>query len=222
MKKFTSLFLAITCLVLLFALSACSDKAVFEPQSYSSGEAVVNSIVIDVSDREIEVAVSNDQQVHISYSESEQEYYDISLSDSGELSMKLVQDKNWTDYIGSKPADEYRKIRLEVPDHLLSDLTVKTTNEPILVSSLTVLGSISLDSNGGDLDFEGLSVGKGLQVTAKNGDITGTVKGGLDDFSISCEVKKGESNLPESKTGGDRSLTASCNNGDIQINFLTE
>ena len=85
MKKFTSLFLAITCLVLLFTLSACSDKAVFEPQSYSSGEAVVNSIVIDVSDREIEVSVSNDQQVHISYSESEQEYYDISLSDSGEL-----------------------------------------------------------------------------------------------------------------------------------------
>ena len=219
MKKFTFLFLASTCLALLLTLGSCSDEAVFEPQSYSSGEAVVGSIVIDVSDRAIEVAASEDQQVHISYSESEQEYYDISLSDSGELTMKLVQNKDWTDYIGTKPSDEYRKIRLEIPDNLLSDLTVKTTNEAITVSSLSVLRNISLDSNGGNLDFEGLSVGKELRVTAKNGDIIGTVKGGWDDFSISCEIKKGDSNLPESKADGEKALIADCNNGDIRIDF---
>ena len=83
-------------------------------------------------------------------------------------------------------------------------------------------GKVSLDSNGGDLNFEKIGVGKSLTVTAKNGNITGSVLGGMDDFSITCNYKKGECNLPESKEGGTKSLKANCNNGDIAIQFVTE
>ena len=41
----------------------------------------------------------------------------------------------------------------------------------------------------------------------------------MDEFSITCMIKKGESNLPALKEGGDKSLTAECNNGDINIEF---
>lgn len=61
-----------------------------------------------------------------------------------------------------------------------------------------------------------------MDVTAKNGSITGNVLGGWDDFSVSCEIKKGESNLPERKEGGEKSLTVNCNNGDIDIQIITE
>ena len=122
----------------------------------------------------------------------------------GELSMRLSLDRDWTDYVGTKPAREYRKIKVEIPDRLLSGLTVKTTNESIHVSPLSGVASVSLESNGGNVEFEKLFVSESLTVTAKNGNILGSVVGGWDDFSISCEIKKGESNfVPENKTGGD-------------------
>ena len=108
-----------------------------------------------------------------------------------------------------------------MPDGL-DALTIRTTNEAIGVSTLTVQGAVLLDCSGGSVDFVQLGVGRSLNVTAKNGNITGSILGGRDDFSVSCEIKKGESNLPERKEGGEKSLTVNCNNGDIDIQFITE
>ena len=134
--------------------------------------------------------------------------------------MTLVLDKQWTDFIGTKPAIEDRTIRLYLPDGLLSSLKVTTTNEEIVLSPLSVAGSVALDSNGGDVRFDSVLVGAEASFAAKNGNIVGSLVGGWDDFSISCTVKKGESNLPESKPGGEKSLAVDCNNGDVAIEFV--
>ena len=222
MKKFMAVLASCAVLAAALAIVGCSGEQTFEAKSESYGAEDVKSIVIDVEDRAVEVIPSEDGQVRIEYSESEKEYYEISLSESGELTMKFQTSKSWTDYIGTKPAAEYRKIKLSVPGELLSGLTIKTTNEAIDVAHLSVSGEVSLDSNGGDLNFEKIDVGESLTVTAKNGNITGSVLGSWDDFSITCEYKKGECNLPESKEGGTKSLKANCNNGDIAIQFVTE
>ena len=47
-----------------------------------------------------------------------------------------------------------------------------------------------------------------------------TVAGGLDEFSVSCKIKKGDCNLPLSKEGGDKEFFADCNNGDIYVEFV--
>ncbi len=220
MKKILLFFIALTNVAIMFTFIGCSDKGTFEEQLYSSGDTTIKTLNINVSDREIEVVASDDSQIHIEYYESEKEYYDISVSENNELTMNLIYNNEWTDFIGSKSPAEYRKIRIEIPNDLLSGISIKTTNEAVRLSSLSVLESISLDSNGGDLVFEKIEVGKSLNVTAKNGNITGTVIGGWDDFSINCEIKKGDSNLPENKTGGEKSLTANCNNGNIDIDFI--
>ena len=175
-------------------------------------------VVIDVEAREVSVGVSDDGKIHIGCFESEKEFYEI-RSEEGVLTMSLVYDKEWTDFIGVKPSDEVRKISVAVPDQMLSDLKVVTTNEKICLDTLSFTGSVSLDSNGGDVSFETLSVGVAVGLTAKDGNISGTLAGGWDDFSISCETKKGECNLPESKPGGAKSLTVQCNNGDVNIAF---
>lgn len=72
-----------------------------------------------VRDREIEVSLSEDEQVHIKYYENSKEYYDISVSDENVLTIASASNKEWTDYIGRKPAAEYRKISLQIPDALL-------------------------------------------------------------------------------------------------------
>lgn len=221
MKKILAALTACTIFAALLAAVGCSGGETFEEKRYSSGEDSVKSVIIDVADREVEIIASDDGQVHIDYSESEQEFYSIRLSEQGDLTMTLETDKDWTDFIGTKPAAQYRKITLYVPDGLDS-LTIRTTNEAIGISSLTVQGTVLLDCNGGSVEFARLGVGRSLDVTAKNGNITGSVLGGWDDFSISCEIKKGESNLPERKEGGEKSLTVNCNNGNIDIRFISE
>ncbi len=155
-------------------------------------------------DRQNEVSLSEDNQVHIAYFENSKESYDITVSDDDVLTMTSTSDKDWTDFIGGKASAENRKISVQMPDALLENLTLATTNEDMSLSALSVTGEISLSSNGGNIVFGDLDVGSGLSLTVKNGDISGTVVGSYDDFSISSEVKKGESSLPEKKDGGEK------------------
>ena len=220
MKK---IILLVVCLVLSsFVLAGCSNSSEpFEEKSYTP-DTQINEINLDVRDREIEVSLSADDQVHIQYSESSKEYYNISVSDENVLTMSSASDKEWTDYIGGKPSAENRKISLQIPDTLLENLTLSTTNENITLSTLAVTGSINISSNGGNIAFGNLDVGNALYLTVKNGDIEGTVIGSYDDFAIQSEIKKGKSNLPDNKTGGEKTLNVSSNNGDVNIELVSE
>lgn len=200
-------------------LAGCTDTGgAFKEKSYTA-DMPIRSVGLDVQDREIEVTPSGDGQVHIQYAESGKEYYEIACSDDGVLTMTAASSKGWTDYIGGKPPAKERKIVLQVPDGLLETLTLSTTNEDIALPDLSVTGSAALSCSGGNITFERLHVGEGLSLTVKNGDISGTVAGGYDDFSIQTEIKKGESTLPASKEGGEKALYVSCNNGDADIGF---
>ena len=220
MKKFISF---VVCLLLVvFSLTGCSNSSEpFEEKSYIP-DTQISEINLDVRDREIEVTLSEDGQVHILYSENSKEYYDISVSDENVLTMTSASNKEWTDFIGGKASAEDRKIVLQIPDTLLENLTLSTTNENISLPALTVTESVNITSNGGNITFENLNVGRALTLTVKNGDISGTVIGSYDDFAIQSEVKKGESNLPDNKNDGEKELNVSGNNGNINIEFVKE
>lgn len=220
MKKIISLVL---CLILgSFILSGCSNsREPFEEKSYTS-DTQINEINLDVRDREIEVSLSEDEQIHIKYYENSKEYYDISVSDENVLTMASASDKEWTAYIGVKPSTENRKILLQIPDALLENLTLSTTNEDITLSALDVTGSINISSNGGNIAFGNLDVGRSLTLNVKNGDISGAIVGSYDDFSIQSKIKKGESNLPGNKDSGEKTLNVSSNNGDVDIEFVNK
>ena len=217
MKKIISLLL---CLLFgSFILSGCSNGSEpFEEKSYTS-EAQISGVIIDVVDREIEVSLSMDEQVHIKYYENNKEFYDIS-SDKNVLTMKSASDKEWTDYIGGKPSDEYRKISLQIPNALLENLTLSTTNEDITLSALAVNEDINISANGGNITFNDLEAQNAVTLNVKNGNISGTIVGSYDDFSIQSEIKKGESNLPGNKDSGEKKLKVSSNNGDVNIDFV--
>ena len=202
MKK---MILMACCLVLSTSLLAgCSgDSEPFEEKSYTP-DTPVTEVHLDVEDREIEVSRSEDDQVHIQYFENSKEYYDISVSNEAVLTMTSASNKEWTDYIGGKPSAENRKILLQIPDALLDTLTLSTTNEDISLPALAITKSINISSNGGNITFGNLEVGSAIYLTVKNGDISGTVVGSYDDFAIQTEIKKGESNLPDNKDGGEK------------------
>ncbi len=219
MKKLTVSFLALVG-ALVFALSGCSNNDNFTEKSYSSGETEIEKIIIQATDREVEISAAEDNQIYIDYFDGEKEYLDISVSEKKELTVKLTFNKNWTDFIGTKPSAEYRKIKIAVPDNLISTLSVNTTNGNIKVNSLSFTENISLDTNGGNIICERISVGKSINLVAKDGSITGSIIGGWDDFSISCKIKKGDCNLPLNKDYGEKLFSADCNNGNINIRFV--
>ena len=219
MKKLTAVLFALIS-VLVFALTGCSNDDTFTEKSYSSGENEIEKIVVQVTDRELEISASADNQIYIDYYDGEKEYLDIVVSESKELTVKLTFNKDWTDYIGTKPSAEYRKIKIRIPDNLLAAISASTTNENIKITALSFTEQVILDNNGGNVLCERVNVGKAISITAKDGNITGSVIGGWDDFSIVCTIKKGDCNLPELKEGGNKSFSADCNNGDINIEFI--
>ncbi len=215
-----TLSLAFCLAIVSSVLAGCSSSSEpFTQKEYTADPAQVEAIHIDVRDRTIEVSVSQDDLIHITYSENDKEGYDISVAGGAVLSMTSVDSKEWTDMIGGKPSAQDRVVSVQVPDGLLEALTLSTTNEDITLSELAVAGKVSLSSNGGNITFHGLDVGTALSLTVKNGNVSGTVAGSYDDFAIQWEGKKGDCNLPEHKEGGTKTLSVSSNNGDVEVGF---
>ena len=220
MKKI-SLMLMI--FLLAGSLSACTDEGnTFETKTYTPEEVIINGIDVQVTDREIVLLPSGDGQFHIDYAESAKEFYDISVSDDGILTMVSKSDKAWTDYIGGSKSAGADKITIQIPNAPLSVLTLCTTKEDISLPALTVTEQLTLSTNGGKISFENISAANSITLENKNGDIVGTITGSYDDYAIICTIKKGKSNLPGEKGGGNKTLTAINNNGDIDIEFISE
>ena len=219
MKKLLSLTLSLALTGALLAGCSSGGDDPFTRREYTADPAQVEQISIDARDRQIQVSASEDGQIHITYFENSKETYDIAVSGEKVLTMTSTDSKEWTDYIGGKPSAEDRVISLQVPDGLLDALALSTTNEDITLSPLAVSGSITLSSTAGDIVLERLGAGDALSLTVKNGDIIGTVAGSYDDFAIQTESKKGDSNLPERKEGGEKTLYVSSNNGDVAVEF---
>lgn len=159
MKRIISLVLCIV--VSSIILAGCSNEnEPFAQKEYTADIAQIDGISIDVRDRQIEVSISEDEQIRIAYFENGKETYDITVSEDKILTMTSTSSKDWTDYIGGKPSAENRKISVQIPDAFLDTLMLSTTNEDISLPAMEVTESISISSNGVNINFESLNIRK--------------------------------------------------------------
>ena len=209
----------IFCLLLgAVALAGCADDgAPYAEKTYTPDGEQIAGVCVDVRDRFVEVTPSEDGTIRITYYESDKEAYDISVSDENVLTMTMAGQKEWKDYIGAQASEEVRRISVQLPEALLDRLSVSTTNEDIAVSALQLNESVFLCANGGNITVDALAAGEEISLEVKNGNISGEISGSYDDYAISCEIKKGESNLPARKENGSRQLTVQANNGDVSL-----
>lgn len=200
-------------------LTGCSsEKETFQQKTYIADKTQVQSIRIDVRDRKVEIETSKDDQITVTFYENDKEFYEIS-AENNTLNMTYKYKKEWTDFIGGKTSAANRTIHLQIPENILSSLEIITTNEDILIPSLSVRGYIGIDVNNGNIKFGTFHVGAAVSLNVKNGNITGSIAGGYEDFTISSKIKKGKCNLPEQAGSGAKKMTVSANNGDINIQF---
>lgn len=221
MKKILSIAL---CFIFgVSALAGCSqNEEPFTQETYTADAEKVQEIHIDVQDRKIDISPSDDNQIHIAYFQNSKESYSFDTSDGGVLTMTAVSNKEWTDYIGAKTSAENRKISLQIPDIHFRSLTISTTNEDISLAAPAVFKDLTLSNNGGGISFDKLKAENSITLRSKNGNISGTIADSYDTFSITCEIKKGKSNLPDEKESGTKTLYAGNNNGDIDIEFVNQ
>lgn len=217
MKK-TTLVLITMIFVSLLSLTACENNDVFSSKEITRNVDDFNKLCINAKDREIEIKECNDEQIHISYKASEKEYLDLASAEKC-LQVTLIRNKDFSDYFKLQPKKENRKIIVEIPSRRLSELHVETTNDDITISHVEVDKAIELKSNGGNIKIDTINAGNSIKVETKNGDISGSIIGGWDDYKIDCKVKKGECNLPK-KNEGKKELIVNCNNGDVSIDFI--
>ena len=130
MKKLMALLFTLIS-VLVFALTGCSNGDTFTEKSYSTGENEIEKVIIQVTDRELEISVSEDNRIYIDYFDGEKQYLDIAVTENKELTIKLAFNKEGTDFIGTKPSAEYRKIKIKIPNNLITAFSASTTNENI-------------------------------------------------------------------------------------------
>ena len=115
MKKSIILFVVLL-IIVSSVLTGCTSNETFTEQTYSAEESEIQSLVIDVIDREVKIELSDDGKVHIDYFQSEKEFYDIGINEDKTLIVKYSSDKNWTDFLGKKTSPEYRKIIVKLPE----------------------------------------------------------------------------------------------------------
>ena len=215
MKKIGSC--ALLCALLLSLLSGCAAET-FTEEHYAADPAQISQIQLDLRDRQVEVIASTDGQIHLRYSQSDSEFYRIAEKD-GVLTMTSESNRKWYQYFGWKTNETHRIVVLELPPEALGSLAISTTNEDIRVSTLSVTDGISLSANGGNIAFDGLRAEGAIFLAVKNGDIQGTILGSYEEYSITCAIKKGESNLASNPNDTGKPLTISANNGDVAIQF---
>lgn len=218
MKKILLSVIALIAMASALIFGGCSEQT-FESKSYSVEAEKVSSVNIDVTDRTVEIDIWEGDGIEIEYSESDKEYYNIAVDENGGLKMELVLDYEWTDYIGYKPDGEYRKIIVKLPAADYKSINVTTTNEDIDVGAVSAT-SVSLNSNGGSVNFDGVAADSAA-FTVKNGNISGTLAGSIVDYTIECTIKKGDTNVND-RTGGTKTLKLDCNNGDIEVAFAED
>ena len=159
MKKYAVIILAAICAA-LFVFTGCTGTDEYTEKVYLSDGGEVEEIEIDVFDRELEIYESNDGQIRIEYFDGEKERFEIGVSDK-KLTVKLTENKEWTDYIGfNKASGEYRKVRISLPSEMIAKLSAATTNENITITNLSFAESVNLQSNGGSIICDNLGAGK--------------------------------------------------------------
>ncbi len=207
--------------ILLFGslclFTSCNNDHSFEEKTYtlSSSESVfIEELSVDCFDREIILEGNDEETISVTYFEDDQETYAFTIEDQN-LSIVLSQHKNWYDFIGVKADRQYRTVTISLPDRLFKTLKIETTNENLTVSSLKAK-TVELINNGGNILLHDLKADY-LSATIKNGHITGNIQGSWDQYEIFCTVKKGNSNLPEYKSGGPNQMKIEANNGDIDL-----
>lgn len=218
MKIVSRLLAAAACAALAAGLlTGCgAQEEQFEERRYTA-DAACTALSIQLRDRTLQLEPSSDGLIHIVCHESESRGYDIAPDENGTLTVTQWEDNGPLGLLHTGVPAQGRTVLVQVPASL-AGLNIQLQGENLALPALSVQGEANIRVNNGGLTFEMLDA-PSIRLEIKNGDISGAVAGAQSDYSITSEVKKGESSLPAEQSGGSRALSVLANNGDVAVAF---
>ena len=236
------------CLVFLLLLSmtylfcGCSNIHLrgtaphYEENTYSASDEI-ESVTIDEKNTPIQIVSSDSKTVSVTYYRADDGSEDYEITEeNGELTITKQSQSNIGDRYSEDDSYKNVKLVLSLPDNYtgnlcietldgdinignvdIQDITITTNNGNIAFGSATI-NHLQINTLDGNISFDNTAIIQELDCKTKNGNVIGTFSGNMADYSIVTETVGGNSNL-NSKVGGDKTISISTQDGDIDISF---
>lgn len=227
MKKTRNVFIIISILLMTAGIIICSASVCMTGFDYSQFttsmtgtevremnrefKADYQRIIIDTKDREIKFEKSDDDKLHLEYTESEKRKIDISENGS-ELSVIEQFDYKWYDYIFN--FDFGNKLIVKLPSDIKAQVSVNTSNGKISLTDISVKNSVDLHTSNGAVSLTDVSINGDINASSSNGrielvrvEITG---------KADMKTSNGECSADGTSVGGE--LKYKTSNGKVYLN----
>ena len=227
MKKIIATFSAIILVTLLFG---CAKDAPYEKNTYTATTIVTN---IDLGEihSDIEIRQTTDMLCKVDYYTNKYDSYEFTINNST-LYISAVCEHN----VFKTQINKHEKTVIYLPLAFFGNIKIDanagniTLDEKISARDLNIstnagnvnvrgsYDAVSAYVNAGNIYFGGLKSGN-ISASTNVGNITGTINGNKDDYSITATTVVGESNLTDS-VGKKYTLTLSTDVGNISVSFI--
>lgn len=227
MKKTRNVFIIISILLMTAGIIICSASVCMTGFDYSQFttsmtgtevremnrefKADYQRIIIDTKDREIKFEKSDDDKLHLEYTESEKRKIDISENGS-ELSVIEQFDYKWYDYIFN--FDFGNKLIVKLPSDIKAQVSVNNSNGKISLTDISVKNSVDLHTSNGAVSLTDVSINGDINASSSNGrielvrvEITG---------KADMKTSNGECSADGTSVGGE--LKFKTSNGKVYLN----
>lgn len=227
MKKTRNVFIIISIILMTAGIIICSASLCmtgFDFSQFTTSmtgtevkemnrdfKADYQRIIIDTKDREIKFEKSDDDKLHLEYTESEKRKIDISENGS-ELSVIEQFEYKWYDYIFN--FDFGNKLVVKLPSDIKAQVSVNTSNGKISLTDISVKNSVDLHTSNGAVTLTDVSINGDINASSSNGrielvraDITG---------KADMKTSNGECSADGTSVGGE--LKFKTSNGKVHLN----
>ena len=107
---------------------------------------------------------------------------------------------------------------IDIVGSTVKDLVIDTSNSDIDMVDINA-DNITAKTSNGKIDANKVDVAVNIDLKSSNGSISGEIVGNMYDFSIKSATSNARNSLPESTTGGTKTLKAYTSNAAINIIF---
>jgi hypothetical protein len=147
-----------------------SIQAEFQQKQFQVEAGKVRSIEIADENNSIELTHAQDQNITITYYESQKDRYDLGVDGNGRLAMRYVNERKWYEYLGILWGRPNTHVTVALPEGFRSDLTLTTVNGTISAEAL-LAGSLRASTTNGDIRLTAVSASGEANASTVNGQI---------------------------------------------------
>ena len=226
MKKGTKALLAIAlasviCGLGLFAAAVAVaggrfdafQTRVYEEKSFSAQIDGLSLVSVRDDNHAIRFVRSDDSQIHVTYYESDREFYDI-RTENGTLEIVYRNDRKWYEKLFNLNFQQI-SVTVALPDEYVGAIAADTSNSTVTVTGLDIDGDMNLKTDNGRIEIRDSSA-MNISAVTSNGAVL--LKGVETGAGIRAETSNGRMTAELVRCGTELTLTTS--NGAVSLDSI--